>query len=216
MKTEFNEFLVDAKMNINTVGRSDRHSDKSKFPYEPTSYTVLDRLIKSGYITKDSCLIDYGCGKGRVPIYLHECLGCDTIGVEVETDFYKNAVSNLRSYLNACQKADEDTDASCIRIVHSKAQAYEVPEEVTHCFFFNPFSADILRNVMSRITGHTDRFGRSIYLFFYYPSSTYIDQLARNKQVSYIDSIDCTDLFAEDDGRNRILVYKTVPSHPDS
>ena len=70
MRSDFNDHLIDSKLHINTTGRNDRFSDAFLYPYEATSYTVLDRLIESGLIKGSDILLDYGCGKGRVPIYL--------------------------------------------------------------------------------------------------------------------------------------------------
>lgn len=204
MKSDFNEFLVDAELGIKTIGRIDKHSDKSYYPYEPTTYAVLKRLADSEYLNERDCVLDYGCGKGRVPIYLHDVIGCKTIGVEVEKDFYEDALGNLNSYK---EKLEEDTDD--ILIVRSKAQEFEVPEEVTACFFFNPFSADILRNVMTRILGSVRRSPRKITLFFFYPSDAYVAFLAKVDEVMFVDEIDCMDIFPEeDDQRNRLMIYE--------
>ena len=54
----------DRKLNIQTTGRDETESDEHHFPYEPTPYAVLERLAKSGYITKNNHVLDYGCGKG--------------------------------------------------------------------------------------------------------------------------------------------------------
>lgn len=54
----------DKKLKIHTCGRDDFHSDEYHYPYEPTPYTVLERLVESEYITSDNVVIDYGCGKG--------------------------------------------------------------------------------------------------------------------------------------------------------
>ena len=64
------ELLWDIRLKIRTCGRDASHSDKDRFPYEPTPYSVLLRLADSGYITKRSVLLDYGCGKGRVGFFL--------------------------------------------------------------------------------------------------------------------------------------------------
>ena len=34
-------------------------------PYEPTPYSVLERLANAGYIRKGNIPLDYGCGKGK-------------------------------------------------------------------------------------------------------------------------------------------------------
>lgn len=70
MKSDFEDYLTDAKLHIETTGRDESCADPHIYPYEATSYTVLDRQIGSGLIRKNDCLLDYGCGKGRVPIYV--------------------------------------------------------------------------------------------------------------------------------------------------
>ena len=50
MKSEFEDYLIDAKLHIETVGRNDSFSTDHLYPYEPTSYPVLDRLIEDEYI----------------------------------------------------------------------------------------------------------------------------------------------------------------------
>ena len=52
----------DKKLNICTSGRDDSLEDAHHFPYEPTPYTVLGRLAESGWIRRENCLLDYGCG----------------------------------------------------------------------------------------------------------------------------------------------------------
>ena len=45
-----NEQQWDKKLKINTIGRDDSHADDFHFPYEPTPYSVLERLAESAYI----------------------------------------------------------------------------------------------------------------------------------------------------------------------
>ena len=58
-------------LRIKTTGRDDTRSDRFRYPYEPTSYDVLERLANTGFIGKNNTLLDYGCGKGRVSILWH-------------------------------------------------------------------------------------------------------------------------------------------------
>lgn len=57
-------------LRIKTTGRDDTRSDTFRYPYEPTSYEVLERLANTGLIGKNNTLLDYGCGKGRVSIFM--------------------------------------------------------------------------------------------------------------------------------------------------
>ena len=53
------------KLNIRTSGEVDHFIEEACNPYEPTDYRVLEALADSGYITSESHVLDYGCGKGR-------------------------------------------------------------------------------------------------------------------------------------------------------
>ena len=63
----------DEKLQIHTCGRDDSAEDANHFPYEPTPYTVLQRLAEEGGIGKDQHVIDYGSGKGRAAFFLNQC-----------------------------------------------------------------------------------------------------------------------------------------------
>lgn len=45
-----NDYQWDKKLRINTAGRDDSHADEYHYPYEPTPYSVLERLAESGLI----------------------------------------------------------------------------------------------------------------------------------------------------------------------
>ena len=60
----------DQKLNIRTCGRDTSSEDEHHLPYEPTPYAVLERLAENGWIGKENCLLDYGCGKGRAQLAL--------------------------------------------------------------------------------------------------------------------------------------------------
>lgn len=53
----------DKLLHIKTMGRDDSQSDQYRYPYEPTPYSVLQRLANTGLIRKNNMLLDYGCGK---------------------------------------------------------------------------------------------------------------------------------------------------------
>ena len=204
MKSEFEDYLIDAKLHIDTVGRNDRFSTDHLYPYEPTSYPVLDRLIESRYIGKEDRMLDYGCGKGRVLIYLNHKIGCRAVGVELMDGFYGEALKNVDSYLKHVKAADDGD----IEIVHLSAQQYVVPESVNCFFFFNPFSIAVFKSVMGRVVESYYEAERRMILFFYYPQDEYIAYLSTIDEVMFVDKIDCTDLFEEKDSRNRIMIYE--------
>ena len=60
----------DKLLQIKTDGRDDTKSDHYRFSYEPTPYSVLERLAESGLVGENDVILDYGCGKGRVGFFL--------------------------------------------------------------------------------------------------------------------------------------------------
>ncbi|MBE6692204.1 MAG: methyltransferase domain-containing protein [Ruminococcaceae bacterium] len=191
-----NENAWDKLLNIKTSGRDDSNADMYRYPYEPTPYCVLERLANSGFIRKGDVVLDYGCGKGRVSFFLSYQAKAKTIGIEYDERIYARAIGNLKT---ARAKAD---------FVATRAEEFEVPQDVNRCYFFNPFSVEILRSVMARIIESYYTAPREMFLFFYYPSSEYMCYLTTVNELEFYDEIDCGDLFDGNDSRERIMIFR--------
>ena len=64
------------RLNIRTTGRDGFKADEKHHAYEPTPYACLERLLDSGLIGSENVLLDYGSGKGRVPLFFADQAGC--------------------------------------------------------------------------------------------------------------------------------------------
>lgn len=188
----------DASLRIQTGGRDELGADEYHHPYEPTPYSVLERLASSGLISKDDVVLDYGCGKGRVGFFLSYRRSVKTIGVEYDDRIYQGALENQKTTISRI-KPD---------FVLTRAEEYEVPRSVNRCYFFNPFSAEILHKVMARIMESWYENPREVYLFFYYPADAYISYLMTVDELEFYDEIECEDLFAGNDPRERIMIFR--------
>ena len=188
----------DKLLQIKTVGRDDSNADEYRHPYEPTPYSVLERLAKSGLLGKDDVVLDYGCGKGRVGFFLSYRTKAQTIGIEYDARIYASALENRKSTVSRVKP----------NFVLTKAEEYEVPPEVNRCYFFNPFSVEILHKVMARIIESWYENPREVFLFFYYPSDKYISYLMTVDELEFYDEIECDDLFKGDDTRERIMIFQ--------
>ena len=186
----------DKRLQINTVGRDDLNADEYRYPYEPTPYCVLERLAESGLIGENDVVLDYGCGKGRVDFFLSDQTKAKTVGIEYDERIYQSAEENRRA---AVSKRTE--------FVLERAEAYDVPPEVNRCYFFNPFSVEILRKAMARIIESYYENPREVFLFFYYPSDEYIAYLMTVDELEFYDEIMCDDLFEGNDPRERIVMF---------
>ena len=188
----------DTTLQIRTSGRDDLNSDEYRFPYEPTPYCILERMVGSGFFSQDHMVLDYGCGKGRVGFFLAYRAKAKTIGIEYDERIYESALSNQKTTLSRIKP----------EFVLTRAEEYEVPEAVDRCYFFNPFSVEILHKVMARILDSYYDHPREIFLFFYYPSDEYISYLMTVDALEFYDEIECDDLFPGNDPRERILIFQ--------
>ena len=193
-----NENIWDKLLQIKTTGRDDSNADKYNYPYEPTPYSVLERLANSGLIRKNDVVLDYGCGKGRVDFFLAYQSKANIIGIEYDERIYQSAIRNQKTAVGGTR-----TNFELV-----KAENYVVPPEVKHCYFFNPFSVELLRKVMARILESYYDNPREILLYFYYPSEEYISYLMTVDKLEFYDEIDCRDLFEGNDVREEIMIFR--------
>ena len=193
-----NEQNLDKLLRIKTSGRDDSNADQYRYPYEPTPYVVLERLANSGLIRKKDVLLDYGFGKGRVDFFLSYQTRAKCIGIEYDERIFAAAEENLKTSVSA-EKVE-------FRL--GNAEGFQVPQEVNRCYFFNPFSVEVLKSVLARIRESYYESPREILLFFYYPSAEYISYLMTVEELSFYDEIDCGDLFEEKSEREKILIFQ--------
>ena len=193
-----NENKWDKLLRIRTSGRDDSRSDQYRYPYEPTPYSVLERLAFSGYIGKKNTLVDYGCGKGRVDFFLSYQTRCRSVGIEYDERIFETAAENQKTAVSAGR----------VEFVLQSAETYAVPETADRFYFFNPFSVEILRSVLERIKESYYEHPREMMLFFYYPSDEYVSHLMTMDELTFVDEINCRDLFDGESSRERILVFQ--------
>ena len=187
----------DKRLHIRTIGREDEDNPHYS-PYEPTPYSVLQRLADSGHILRKDHLLDYGCGKGRVAFFMASVIGCRVTGIDHSMKLIGMAKENRRS----SGLGDRVTLKCCL------AEQYEVQGENVF-FFFNPFSGKVFECVTRRLAA-----GGGGKLILYYPSEEYVGWLSLLQQVERIDTIDCGDLFNGRNDRERIEVFRLRRSDP--
>lgn len=195
---EVNGTRWDKLLKIKTSGRDDSLSDYYHYPYEPTPYEVLERLAGSGYIRKGNTLVDYGCGKGRVSFYFSYQTRCHSIGIDFNEKVLDRAVENQKTGVSAARTV----------FLRQPAEKYQVPVEVDRFYFFNPFSAEILRSVLGRMKESYYEKPREMLLFFYYISDEFRRLIGMEDSMSQIDLISCQDLFDGANDREKIWVYQ--------
>ncbi|MCM3707986.1 MULTISPECIES: SAM-dependent methyltransferase [Cytobacillus] len=187
---DFDEWL-----NIHTHGEQKGfHKSFHYHRYEPTPYEGLEKLFSDYTLKSSDRLVDFGCGKGRLPFYIHHTFRVSAAGVEMSDDYYRDAMKNLRTYKG--EKAG-------ISFCNILAQDYEITPQDTHFYFFNPFSVQIFMKVVNNILRSAEGSPRNMDIILYYPSEDYLFYLENSTPFELIK-----DVGLQGDENERFLVYR--------
>ncbi|WP_338472226.1 class I SAM-dependent methyltransferase [Niallia sp. XMNu-256] len=170
-----NDQDYDLSLNIKT-GEDFLHAHDSihYHPYEPTPYHGLEILFNEYEVNKQDCVVDFGCGKGRLNFYVHHRFQAKVVGIEMNKRFYQQAIKNLQSYRKKRKVKQGDVTFHCCL-----AEEYPIEVEDNKFYFFNPFSIKIFRRVINHILMSKEKVDREIDLIMYYGADEYIDFLER-------------------------------------
>lgn len=168
-----NEGQFERLLNIQTAGFQFGFPKPAHYHrYEPTPYEALEQLFEQYELPPQAKVIDFGSGKGRVPIYMHHKFHIPTVGIEMDPKFFVEAENNRTLYLQRAKKR-----TTPITFLNMLAERYEVQEQDNVFFFFNPFSVQIFRRVLKNIYLSFEQHPREIHLLLYYPSPDYMTYL---------------------------------------
>lgn len=198
-----NEQQYERYLNIETSGYQQGYPKMFLYHrYEPTPYEALDELFQHYELPARPVFVDIGCGKGRVPIYIHQKFGIETKGIEMDPKFFAAAVYNKEQYFSKHPNRGHDiTFYPCI------AEEYEVSSADNVFFFFNPFSVHIFRKVLNRILQSKELANREIHLIFFYPSPEYEQFLTKHDSTIFLSEIN---LSYSSNSNERIIIYKIL------
>lgn len=168
-----NEKERDRALHIQTRSVGERLNQSSHYHhYEATPYWMLDELFGAYEIDRKGTFVDFGCGKGRVLFYVHHHFHIPVVGVEMNDQLYREALLNEASYLQNKKKASKP-----IRVEHEFAESYQIEDNNTCFFLFNPFSLQIFMKVIHNILHSVEKNRRIVDVILYYPADEYIDYL---------------------------------------
>lgn len=179
---------------IQTDGKDSFHHHR----YEPTPYEVLEELFSTYIPSKTDCIVDYGCGLGRLNFYLDSRFSLSSTGVEYSLEYYRRAEENKEHYNG---KRDN------ITFVHCAAEDYIVSPKETVFYFFNPFSVDIFRRVINQILISWQKAPRTLTLILYYPEDDAIFYLENHTSFQLLDEIAAGEQIRTD-RRERFCLYR--------
>lgn len=197
------EKYYDALLHIKTSGGQKGFSPSVHYHrYEPTPYQGLEQLCKQYQLTSNDRVVDFGCGKGRLLFYLHHLFGATVVGVEVDKSLYQEAVQNKTRYLKYTKgRADQINLYNCV------AEEYKIHPLDNKFYFFNPFSIQIFKNIVSNILHSHESSPREIKLIVYYGSNEYTYFLENHTPFERKEEISIIGL-SESNPYERFIIYR--------
>ncbi|MBL7784796.1 MAG: class I SAM-dependent methyltransferase [Chitinophagales bacterium] len=165
----WHEYYQEKRWKINTLTIEELHglelasTASEAHHYQAASYYVMQQLVKHlPFAPQQSTFIDFGAGKGRALLLAAEW-GCKrVIGVELAKELCEFAQQNIA-------KVAHQFPNTQFEVVFCDATQYEIPRDAQLFYFFNPFGAGVLQQVLERIKQSVAQFPRPICILYLNP-----------------------------------------------
>ncbi len=158
--------LRERRLGIRTIGSitgSEMEFDAASFGYQPVPYASFDAAMRHVSIRPgEDVFVDYGCGMGRAVVLAATRRFRRVIGVERSDALSRIARDNIRRASSKLRCAD-------VAIETADARSYEVPDDATHIFLFNPFDEPIVLAVLAKIRESLDAHPRRLSIIYALP-----------------------------------------------
>lgn len=137
-------------------------SGPGRFRYSESRWTMLPRVLRKRDVHPEDVFVDFGSGMGRVVCQAARYPFARVIGVELSDRLNEVARENIRRNRHRFGCCD-------VEVVTSDVLDFEIPDDLTYAYFFNPFGGDVFRTVINRIIESVDRNPRRLTLIYGYP-----------------------------------------------
>jgi SAM-dependent methyltransferase len=119
---------------------------------------ILARVFSTVEIPPGSVALDLGSGKGGAALTLSRTGFAEVIGVELSDTLVQVARRNA-----------ERLGRRNVRFIHADAGAFQEYDRVTHIFMYNPFSCDVMKQVMVNLRASLERAPRRVTIVYRKP-----------------------------------------------
>lgn len=153
--------------------------------YQPTRMRFFRRMMSTLNPPPGSNIVDFGCGKGRVLLLATEFGFTRVAGIEYAKELCVIARDNVARYR---KKTGFKSD---IRIVEGDAVNYEIQDDDTVFFMFNPFGAELIEKIVQNIRRSLTRKNRKVFIIYNNP--LWQDSIARHgfTQLKGFNALEC-------------------------
>lgn len=137
--------------------------------YEATPYDVLSVVCEQLRIKTTDCVVDFGCGKGRILYFFNNYYLCKVKGIEQDAELYQQLEDN-RAYYDVRFKER----GRLVELYQMRAEEYCIAEEDNVFYFFNPCSPEYFEKILENIISSIEDKFRIVNLILYYASDDYL------------------------------------------
>ncbi|WP_144513761.1 class I SAM-dependent methyltransferase [Bacillus sp. FJAT-22090] len=193
----------DRLLRIKTEGVREWHHQSAHYNrYEATPYMALEALFDEYDCKSTDTFVDFGCGKGRFPFYIHHHLHVSATGVEMSGQLYQEAMENLARYMERAKKSRASIQFECCL-----AEEYSINAMENKFYFFNPFSVQVFQKVINNILLSVEHYPRPVEVILYYPTSEYICFLEESTSFDLKKEVRVPELY-EQNKNERFMIFR--------
>ena len=130
--------------------------------YQPSEPLLFHEILERLPISHEHFMfLDLGSGKGRTLLMASDYPFRRIIGAEIIPELHEIAVQNIERYRSEQQKC------FALEAWLGDALEFPFPEESMVVYLFNPFPADILREVLARLRSSVVQHPREAYVIYH-------------------------------------------------
>jgi predicted RNA methylase len=158
------------KMGVFHPENSDSHSfinqqslHKDANANQPSCYYVIKKALRKLKIEFDKiCLLDIGCGSGRL-LSIGMLLKFEKVyGVDLDESAIQIARKN-------CIKLREKGHRTSFDIALKDATQHDIPPHINVVYLFNPFGEKTIKSVLDKIVQHCRQRAKTVYIIYVNP-----------------------------------------------
>lgn len=138
--------------------------DAERVYYKPLPWGTLSRVLSKEDVDPSDVFLDLGAGKGRaVFVAAANYTFKRVIGVELSAELSAVARANIAH-------AQEQFLSRDVEIVTSDVLNYDIPDDVTVVFLYNPFRGQVFASVIQKLLESVDRRPRRLRVIYLFPT----------------------------------------------
>jgi hypothetical protein len=148
-----------AKVGLEELG----YDPSERVAYEPSRWLALPLGLSGWKLAEDDVFVDVGSGKGRVVVQAARHYPFErVIGVELSAALTAQARCNV-------ERARPRLRCQRIELVTRDALRWEVPDDLTIAYLFNPFPGEVFSSLVDRLVVAVNRSGRPLRIIYVNP-----------------------------------------------